>query len=346
MSKSLTNEDANVNQAEIFRELMVAGFTTSLRSHTLPITIADRSLSGAVDSAKTVQTHENDKFRIEYTAAPIAEKNGTNHYFATKAANTVIEGIWRLIHLNQCSLSQIKQSFVIRFRKNDLRNALSDLGAEKGGTQLNKLLKILETATLNVTFKGDEHNKNTSIKMNGSYLQSSKVIESDDPAIDGLYEATLHPLLANDLYRGDFRDIALNFVSGNSELNEFYRSLLHLMRHEFTNADAKAEQFSFEVWLDELLWNSGKLEKLKQDSKRRTVSKICQLLVENKVITDSDKFSKSWKLNSKTGERDFLICIIPSIEWGKDQRRSNAQFKTVKTRIDALVSHSTLSLGP
>ncbi len=70
--------------------------------------------------------------------------------------------------------------------------------------------------------------------MKGTYLQNARTITSDDPAVDGLYEAILHPVLANDLFRGDYRDISIQYLGSTSELNEIYRSLIHMMRHEFT----------------------------------------------------------------------------------------------------------------
>ncbi|MGR5347583.1 hypothetical protein [Vibrio mediterranei] len=330
------------DQADLFLQMIQEGYATSLRSHSLPITISDKSLSGAVHPKDAVLKTENDLWSIEYQAAAIKNGPKVEHYFATKAASTIIEGVWDLINTNKCSLLQIKETFMIRFRKLDLRKALKERGAEKSGTQVNKLLEILESSTLTVIRKGGQDNKNTSVSMKGTYLQNARTINSDDPAIDGLYEAILHPFLANDLYRGDYRDISIEYLKGSTELNEVYKALIHMMRHEFTRADAKQEQYSFTLWFDEVLWSAGKLNKMKQDSKRKTLNSLQSILVETGVVSCAENFTKKWVLNSKVGEKDFYISITPSIEWGQDQRRSNKKFMLIQERIDNLAAENAI----
>tara|TARA_Y100000588_G_scaffold90298_1_gene97137 strand:- start:6460 stop:7506 length:1047 start_codon:yes stop_codon:yes gene_type:complete len=347
MSSKAENNDLVAlvsDQAELFMRLTQAGYVTSLQSHTLPITISDKALSGAVNPDNAVLRHENAMWSIEYQAAAIKTNNKVEHYFATKAANTLIEGIWHLINSNLCSLVQIKETFQVRFRKNDLRKALKDMGSEKNGTQINKLLTILESSTLTVTKKGDRDNRNTSLSMKGTYLQNARTITSDDPAVDGLYEAILHPVLANDLFRGDYRDISIQYLGSTSELNEIYRSLIHMMRHEFTRADASKEQYAFTLWFDELLWSSGKLSKLKQNSKRRTLGSLESLLIKTGVISGRKNFYREWVMNGAAGEKDFKIVLTPSIEWGKDQRRSNQKFKLLQQKVQEITYKTTLLL--
>lgn len=262
------------------------GFSTSLSSHQLPLAIQDRSLSGVIDPKKTIITNKRNNWEVTYKAASVInpKTEETEYYFPSSFSMVILDSIWELIQDELCYLSQEGNSFTVTFRKQDLRKHLAKIGKSRSGSQLNKELTILQGAVLNVTsLRGNiSSNKRTekSMRLSGTYLQSAYEIESDDPHFDGLYRATLHPIIALDLMDGRYRNIAHKYSKGTRETNEVYKTLLHLMSHQFTNADSKQEIISFNIWLDDILFSAGRIESITVDSKRREINKLRKKMFE------------------------------------------------------------------
>ncbi|MGR5367049.1 hypothetical protein [Photobacterium damselae] len=312
--------------AAIFLHSMADGYITSFSANQLPLGILDKSLSGKIDPSHSILTVKRDNWEITYRAAAIQDPktNESDYYFATSSAMLVLDTIWELINEGKCHLKQQGNTFSVMFRKAELRRHLAENGKSRNGRQINEQLKILQHASLevkNTAVGGDR------ISLTGNYLQSAYEVESDDPKYDGLYLATLHPIIAQDLMDCRWRDFPKTFLAGSSENNALHRTLIHRMRHKFTNADATAECISHTFWMGDLLFSSGKVEPMSQAAMRKAINTLRSKLIASEIISDRDKLESSWELDSVRGVQDYLITITPTTVWGESQRKSNAKYK-------------------
>ncbi|PSV00521.1 hypothetical protein [Photobacterium kishitanii] len=319
--------------AAIFLNSLSVGHTTSFSANQLPLAILDKSLSGKVDPTKSIISVQRDDWEITYKAAAIADKDKkVSHYFATNSAMLILDTIWDLVSLNKCHLKQRDNTFSVMFRKQDVRNHLEEHGKSRSGKQINQQLEILQGAILEVrnnsrTGSGAKGSPRSDVKLSGTYLQSAYEIESDDPKLDGLYMATLHPIIAEDLMLGRFRDVEKTFLLGASESNELYKTLIHLMRHQFTNADATSECVSFGLWMNDILFSAGKVEAMTQAAMRKAINTLRAKLVDKNVISNRDCVESKWEMDGGRGVQDYRLTITPTTLWGESQRKSNAKHK-------------------
>lgn len=316
--------------AVIFLNSLADGYTTSLSSHQLPLTISDKALTGSVDPQKSIKKISRDGWVITHKAAQIQndETGKVEYYFATKPAMAALDGIWDLVNMNKCALNQKGSTFIVTFRKNDLRNYLASINKTFSGKKLNQQLEILESSVLEIfggaPTSGDE---NRGLKLTGTYFQNACEIVSDDPRLDGLYRATLHPVIAQDLIQGRFRDVEKTYLTGSSEANELYKACIHKMRHTFTNADATHESVTFAVFMDDLLFSAGKMDPMTINAKRKAINMLREKMVNTGVISSKEKLESSLEFDAAHGVKDYHLVITPTVEWGKSQRRSNAKYK-------------------
>ena len=322
-----------VTSASIFMDSLSDGYTTSLSSHQLPLTISDKALSGKVPSEMALISSSPDGWKITHKAAQIRNpKTGEiDHYFATKPAMTILDAVWDLINLKKCSLEQVGDTFRITFRKHDLRKYLEEINKSRSGSQINLQLDILQSSILEVA--STKMSGQNGVKLTGAYFQNAYEVESDDPKIDGLYRATLHPVIAEDLMQGRFRDVEKTFLTGTSESNEIYKACIHRMRHQFINADASAETISFKMFFGDLLFSAGKMENMTQGAMRRAINVLKGTMVEKGIISSKDKMISEWVFDANRRENDYALVITPTVGWGESQKRSNAKYKIQKERL-------------
>lgn len=314
------------SKADIFMNTLTEGYITSLGSHQLPITISDKALSGKVPSNMSVSTTKRDGWVITHNAAAIVNQSTgeVEHYYATKSAAVLLDSIWELISKNKCGLTQVGNTFTITYRKQDLRMHLESIHKSRSGKQLILQHEILEKSVLEINNTSNRNN----IKLTGTYFQSAYEIESDDPRLDGLYRATLHPVLADDLLNGRFRDVEKTFLAGSSEANEFYKALIHKMRHEFTNAEAFTDKvITFTLFFGDLLFSSGKVDVMTQGAMRKAINVLRSKLVENDVIAEKSDLKSEWVFDAEHRVNDYQLTVYPTLSWGKSQYRSNAKYK-------------------
>ncbi|KDM91048.1 hypothetical protein [Photobacterium galatheae] len=337
-----SNEDAQENgqgaehSAAVFMDNLSDGYTTSLSAHQLPLTISDKALSGKVAPSMAVKKSSRDGWTITHKAAQIINPSTqeVEHYFATKPAMTILDAVWDLINMKKCSLEQDGNTFTVTFRKYDLRKYLYSINKSRSGKQINEQIEILQSSVLEVANSSLKRNDGISnVKLTGTYFQSAYEIESDNPRLDGLYRATLHPVIAEDLMQGRFRDVEKTYLSGTSESNEIYKACIHKMRHQFTNADASAEKISFTILLGDLLFSAGKMEEMTQGAMRRAVNVLREKMVNNGIISSKENMLSEWVFDAARKVNDYQLVITPTIEWGESQRRSNAKYKRQQEQL-------------
>lgn len=135
---------------------------------------------------------------------------------------------------------------------------------------------------------------------------------------------------------GRYRNIAHKYSKGTRETNEVYKTLLHLMSHQFTNADSKQEIISFNIWLDDILFSAGRIESITVDSKRREINKLRKKMFEAGILSSKENLSSKLELNSKEGKKDYLLTILPTPEWGKAQKASNAKYALLRQQLESV----------
>lgn len=327
---------------EIFTDSCSDGFATSLSSHQLPLTISDKALSGVVPAENVIRSFSRDGWTITHTAAALTktDKEPPIFYFATKAALSILDALWDMVGLKQCRLEQIGSTFTVTFRKQDLRKYLAENGKQQNGTQLNLQFRILQGSVMTVSYDGKNGRK---VHLTGAYLQNAHLIESDDPREDGLFKATLHPVIADDLMQGRFRDVEKMYLTGNTEANEIYKACIHRMRHQFTNADAYNESRTFQIWFADILFSAGKLQTMTTGAMRRAINSLRQSLLSSGVISDAENLVSELKYDAIHDVKDYFLQITPSIAWGKSQKISNAKYREHNEKIRLLALASTTS---
>lgn len=308
---------------------------SSLRSYLVPMFLSDRALSAKLKpGAEQIHTLEHKSVKVSYNAAPIKTKSGIDLYFPSKNEQIILRSIINMISADKTRLEKHGDKFTVTFKIADLRKHLEDNNQTRSGSQISRSLQILEKSTVEVECIGD--NQSDKLNLTGTYLQDSKRLTSNDPNINGLYQATLHRLIAQDFHHGEYRIIEKSYLNNNGKSYAVYEALIHNMRHEFTNADAKSESISYLFRLSDIMFRAGYNPKFAINSIRRTLQELTELLIENEVISDKEMFIKKKMYDSDREAYDYDCKLTPTVGWGRSQRHSNFMYKLAKDKVNEL----------
>lgn len=302
--------------------------TNSLLSKKFPLFLKDRKYSKPVGlNEPTVIENalepDNPKsVKMIYSAANIIDTRDdkTRTFFASANEDLIIETL-----LDMCShgtallQSNSNGTFDIIFRKHGLFTELKKKGKGRSLADINQYLNILSLAGLEAIIPLDNGDVFT---VKGSILQNVRILESDDPKRDGCIIAQLHPLLANDIKKGQYRQIEKKFLSDGGIEAGLYDTFIHLMRHSYlhSNADTNKRTLPWHITAKELFYANGNIQSLALSTIRKRLNAVRLMLIENNVIASTKDMA--WKAND--AKDDYNISIVTTIEWGKSQKVSNA----------------------
>lgn len=342
--------DLDSNAVQVFVDSQKNGFANSLRSFTIPFFPCDRDKIGKVEDkvdengvvikkASHVYVMEHRNLVIRYHAVPIQTSNNEEEfYFASTNEELIFQSIIEMVGTGDAHLKmEDSNNFMVSFRIQALRDYLQNIGKKRSGKQINKCIEILERSTVDVIYS---HSSQASekLKMSGTYLQSASRIISDDPTKHGMYQARLHPHFARDIILGDYRFIEHDFLNAYGKSKKLFNAILHILRHEFTNASAKEseQRKKHTFYLSDIFFSAGFRPNFNQATARRNIMEIKDLLMTAKVIEDASGFTASKMYDNERGVIDFICKITPTIDWGRSQRKDNDKKNRTVRRLEAL----------
>ncbi|MGD1524099.1 hypothetical protein [Vibrio harveyi] len=343
----LSIAEQEVDAASVFANAQRQGYSNSLLSYTLPFFPADRDKSSKIDDkrddegklikkASYIHTLSHRNIIVKYHAVAIQSGDGEDFYFPSKNEELIFKSILEMVGAGLAQMRmESTNNFIVTFRIQDLREYLKDIGRSRSGKQINTSLQILERSTVEVEYRGSMNNGRDKATMSGTYLQSATRIESDDPRKDGLYQARLHPNFARDIMKGDYRFIENKFLTVKGKSFALFESILHELRHKFTQASAKPSvRIHYEFNLSDIFFVTGYTPSFKEPTGRRNIAEIEKLLLESGVINEKKDFKRKSFFDDERETVDFHCTIVTSVEWGESQRRDNAVNKQNKTALE------------
>lgn len=341
------NEIDAVDAALVFANAQRHGYSNSLLSYTVPFFPADRDKSSKIEEkrdetgnivkkASYIHTLSHRNIAVRYHAVAIKNGDSEDFYFPSKNEELIFKSILEMVGTGMGQMHmEGRNSFIVTFRIQDLRDYLKEIGRSRSGKQINTSLQILERSTVEVEFQGGALSGRDKATMTGTYLQSATRIESDDPRKDGLYQARLHPSFAKDIIKGDYRFIETKYLTVKGKSFALFESILHELRHKFTQASANANiQLKYEFNLSDIFFVTGYTPNFKEPTGRRNITEIEKLLIESGVINDKRDFKRKSFFDDERNTIDFKCTIITSVQWGESQRRDNAVNKQNKHALE------------
>lgn len=348
LSKSITSPVDHPEALNIFTSFLDDGFQNVFHNTTVfPFFLLERRFRTAQKEGEPIVhslTHGNTE--VIFRTASIQDKKGEyQSYFPSYLASEVFTAILELVSEQKIQMRHIEDGgIVIRFTKQDIRNHLKEQGKAKNGSQINLALEILMLAKIQI--KQTDNENNLELNRAASYLQDAATLTDTKNDESGVIVAKIHPMIAADIYRGFYRQISKKYLSGHGKAIAIYNSLIMLMRHNFLQAPVEDNSpYRCKIYLSEIYFSAG-YSNSEQDNDstgnneptvRKIINNLRSLLMNSEVILNPADLQYEFASNMND-ESDVLITLKTSPNWGRDQRRSNAIFNKIQSKISTLTS--------
>lgn len=329
---------------EVFRKYSDIGFINSFFQTTqFPLFLHNREFRSGVPADKHSHTLRYQNKEVIFRAAAIETENGkTELCFASYVCSQVFHAILEMISDGLIPTKPVSDGgLVIYFKKIDIREYLASKNMAKSGADINRAIQILSLATIEI--KQKLKGKNIQLQRATSYLQEPEQISDLNNSNYGFVKARLHPMIAQDIYQGLYRQIDKKFLHNSGKAVLLHDNLLFALRHNYLNSPSSTSRSgkipAYTIYLSQLYFQCGlnPPEHSSIRTARRTCNDLINLLVESHVIKSSDYASYSVEyLNDTKDQFDMLLVINTSPEWGNDQKRSNAIYKHVCNELNHL----------
>ena len=137
-----------------------------------------------------------------------------------------------------------------------------------------------------------------------------------------------------------------NILAGHGKAIAIYNSLIMLMRHNFLQAPVEDNSpYRCKIYLSEIYFSAGYSNSEQENDStgtneptvRKIINNLRSLLMNTEVILKPADLQYEFASNMND-ESDVLITLKTSPNWGRDQRRSNAIFNKIQSKISTLTS--------